>query len=168
MLSVILGLGANLGEPERAFSRAVTDLAVDGEIVSVSHCWQTRPVGPTQPDYVNAAVLLRWPGSPERLLASCRTIEAAAGRDRSTEPRWGPRTLDLDLLIARALVWRSPALVLPHPRFHERAFALAPAAELAPDWIHPLIGRSIASLARDVRAGDPDAIVSRGARRIRY
>ncbi len=160
MVDVVVGLGGNLGRPPDAFAAALRVLAVVGEVVAVSRLWRTRPVGPDQPDYDNAAALLHWPGSARFLLARCLELEAQAGRDRATEARWGPRALDLDLLIAHDLVWRSPELELPHPRLHERAFALIPAAEAAPDWLHPLLGRTLAELAADARAADPDALIS--------
>jgi 2-amino-4-hydroxy-6-hydroxymethyldihydropteridine diphosphokinase len=160
MLHVVLGLGANLGDPPAAFAAAADGLGRLGEVVSVSRLWRTRPVGPDQPDYRNAAALLSWPGDPKSLLEACREIEAAAGRNRSTEQRWGPRVLDLDLLMARDLVWRGPELEVPHPRFHERAFALVPAAELVPDWVHPFIGKTIGELADEVRTADPGALFS--------
>lgn len=160
MLQAIIGLGANLGDGSDAFTTALDGLAISGEVGAVSRLWRTRPVGPEQPDYVNAAALVAWPLSPDTLLERCREFEAAAGRDRTAEVRWGPRTLDLDVLIFKDLVWRSPALEVPHPRFHERAFALVPAAEVAPDWIHPLLGRTLSDLAEEIRTTDPDALIS--------
>lgn len=160
MLDVVIGLGANLGAPAVRFAAAVSELAEIGEILGVSRLWRTRPVGLDQPDFSNAAVLLRWPGDPLHLLRRCHELEIEAGRDRDGEDRWGPRVLDLDLLVARDLVWRGPGLVLPHPRFHERAFALVPAAELAPDWIHLMLGRPIGELAEEVRNEDPGALIS--------
>jgi 2-amino-4-hydroxy-6-hydroxymethyldihydropteridine diphosphokinase len=149
-----------VGDPERSFTAALEALSHSAEICAVSELWRTRPVGPAQPDYLNAVVLLSWPGSPRRLLERCLELEAQAGRDRTREQCWGPRPLDLDLLISRDLVWRSPVLELPHPRLHERAFALVPAAEVAPDWIHPLSGRTLADLATAARTTDPDALLS--------
>jgi len=160
MLHAIIGLGANLGDPARAFATAIADLASSGEVVCVSRLWRTRPLGPDQPGYRNAAVLIRWNGAPGALLRACRELEGAAGRDRTTEQRWGPRVLDLDLLMARDLVWRGPELELPHPRFHQRAFALVPAAELVPEWVHPLVGRTIGDLAEEVLRDDPEALIS--------
>jgi 2-amino-4-hydroxy-6-hydroxymethyldihydropteridine diphosphokinase len=160
MVHVIVGLGANQGDPSAVFSATVDRLGREAEVVATSRFWRTRPVGPVQPDFTNAALLLRWPGDLEELLRRCREIEASAGRDRGAEERWGPRLLDLDLLIARDLVWRSSELVVPHPRFHERAFALVPAAELAPDWIHPTTGRTLSELAREVLATNPEALIT--------
>lgn len=160
MLDVIVGLGANLGDPPTVFTAALNRFGRESELVGVSHLWKTRPVGPEQPDFTNAAILLRWRGDPHGLLRRCREIEGSAGRKREAEDRWGPRVLDLDLLIVRDLVWRSTELVLPHPRFHERAFALVPAAELVPDWVHPIIGRTIGDLAIEVQAAKPDALIS--------
>lgn len=159
MFRVVLGLGGNVGEPAAAFRRALETLDRDGRVTAASRLWRTRPVGPPQPDYLNAAVLVEWPGKPRSLLERCRALEAAAGRDRSNEARWGPRALDLDLLLAADLVCRGPTLELPHPRFQERRFALEPSAEVAPDWLHPLIGLTVAELALAARSHDPDAIL---------
>jgi 2-amino-4-hydroxy-6-hydroxymethyldihydropteridine diphosphokinase len=161
MWQVILGVGANLGEPKRAFRRALDGLDEHGAVLAVSGIFTTRPIGPDQPLFSNAAALLDWSGTPRELLTACQTLENAAGRNRNGEQRWGPRVLDLDLLIARDIVVRSPDLTLPHPRFHERAFALAPAAELVPDWIHPLLGRTISELAEDISRADSSALISR-------
>lgn len=160
MLEAIIGFGANLGDPAATFVKTVDALGTGGEIIAVSSLWRTAPVGPEQPDYLNAALQLRWPGSPNALLTTCRGLEAGAGRERSREARWGPRTLDLDLLLVRDLVWRGPALVIPHPRLHERAFALVPAAEVAPEWVHPLLGRTLTDLAAEARRSNPDALLS--------
>jgi 2-amino-4-hydroxy-6-hydroxymethyldihydropteridine diphosphokinase len=159
MFRVVLGLGGNTGEPEPAFRHALEQLACDGRIEAVSRLWRTRPVGPMQPDYLNAAAVVSWPGGPRSLLAHCRQLEAAAGRDRSTGERWGPRALDLDLLLAEDVVCRGPVLELPHPRLHERRFALEPAAEVAPGWLHPLLGLTVGQLADRQRAREPDAIL---------
>ena len=160
MLHAIIGLGANLGDGSSTFAAVLNDLRTDAEVVAVSRLWHTRPVGPEQPDYLNAAALVRWTNGPGGLLARCQKLETAAGRDRDAELRWGPRTLDLDLLIFEDLVWRGPELEVPHPRFHERAFALVPAAEVAPGWVHPLLGHTLADLAGEARRADPDALLS--------
>jgi 2-amino-4-hydroxy-6-hydroxymethyldihydropteridine diphosphokinase len=158
-MEILIGLGGNLGEPEKAFVRALETLAAEGRVVAVSRLWRTRPVGPSQPEYLNAAALVEWAAGPRPLLDRCRELEVSAGRNRAQEERWGPRSLDLDLLIAVSAVRRGPALDLPHPRLHERRFALEPAAEVVPRWIHPLIGLTIEELAERARQREPDAIL---------
>ncbi len=159
MMRVVLGLGGNLGKPRTAFAQALEALAGVGRVTAVSRLWRTRPIGPSQPDFLNAAALLDWPAGPMSLLDRCRELEAVAGRDRAREEPWGPRTLDLDLLLTTSAVCRGPVLELPHPRLHERRFALEPAAEVAPNWVHPLLGRTIKDLAIAARDREPDAIL---------
>jgi 2-amino-4-hydroxy-6-hydroxymethyldihydropteridine diphosphokinase len=159
MVRVLLGLGSNIGNAQAAFTGCLERLAEEGRVVERSRLWLTRPVGPAQPDFLNAAALIDWPAGPMQLLDRCRELEAAAGRDRSQEARWGPRTLDLDLLLAECAVCRGPALQLPHPRFDQRRFALEPAAEVAPSWVHPLSGLTIEELAEKARQREPDAIL---------
>jgi 2-amino-4-hydroxy-6-hydroxymethyldihydropteridine diphosphokinase len=160
-MQIVVGFGANLGDPAEAFRRALDSLGSKHEIIALSSLFSTRPEGPKQPDYLNLAALLEVRDDPAALLAGCRQLERDAGRDRSREQRWGPRTLDLDLLIARGVVHRGPELVLPHPRFAERAFALLPASELAPSWTHPVLGRTIVELATEAERRDPDAVLTR-------
>jgi len=146
-LRLIVGLGGNLGDVQRAFAGARGELSAAGEVLARSAIWRSAAVGPPQPDFLNAALLLATDLHPAALLERCRRIERAAGRDRAGEARWGPRPLDLDLLIAPGLVIEAPDLTLPHPRLVERRFALAPAAELAPEWLHPRACRTLAELA---------------------
>ena len=159
MLRVVLGLGGNIGDPALAFAAALAEFSDDGWIIATSRLWQTVAVGPEQPDYLNAAAVIHWPGGPRALLEKCRALEAEAGRDRGTEERWGPRALDLDLLLADGLVCRGPKLELPHPRFHQRLFALEPAAEVAPEWLHPLLGETVSELVEARRPNEPDGSV---------
>jgi 2-amino-4-hydroxy-6-hydroxymethyldihydropteridine diphosphokinase len=158
-MEILLGLGGNLGKPDEAFARALGALAGGGQVVAASRLWRTRPVGPSQPDFLNAAAVIEWPDEPRSLLDRCRELEVATGRDRAGEDRWGPRSLDLDLLMAQAAVIRGPELEIPHPRLHQRRFALEPAAEVAATWIHPLFGLTIEMLAEQAREREPDAIL---------
>jgi 2-amino-4-hydroxy-6-hydroxymethyldihydropteridine diphosphokinase len=144
---LLLGLGGNLGDVPAAFSRAAGALAGRFRLVSASSLWRSAPLGPPQPDYLNAAILVESDSPPLAVLGFTRLLEARAGREREREARWGPRPLDLDVLLAPGLVVVSPALVLPHPRLPERRFALAPAAEIVPEWLHPLLHRTVAELA---------------------
>jgi len=159
MVRVILGLGGNQGDTQRLFADCLATFAMAGRLVATSRLWRTRAAGPPQADFLNAAAVIDWPAGPRHLHAHCQELERAAGRDRSQEERWGPRPLDLDLLLARSLVCRGALLELPHPRFHARRFALEPAVEVASDWIHPLLGRTITALADEAREREPEAIV---------
>ncbi len=152
-MDVIVGLGGNLGDVLRTFAFAHARLAQECPIRATSSLWHSAPVGPAQPEFSNAVVLVGWDRHPLELLAVCQGIEAEAGRDRRQESRWGPRMLDLDLLIARDVVASGPSLSLPHPRLHERRFALLPAAELAPTWVHPLLHVTLGELSSRI---DPD------------
>ena len=160
MVRVLLGLGSNLGESRLAFSCCIESLAAEGRIVATSRLWHTRAFGPPQPDFLNGAIVIDWPTGPRSLLNRCLDLEAGAGRDRTREERWGPRALDLDLLLAEAAVCRGPNLELPHPRLHERRFALEPAFEVAPEWTHPLLGCTITELVHEARDRDPEGIIS--------
>jgi 2-amino-4-hydroxy-6-hydroxymethyldihydropteridine diphosphokinase len=148
-----VALGANLGDRAGALARAVEALrATPGvHVVAVSRTWETAPVGPPQPAYLNAAAALDTELDAIALLARLHEIERAAGRTRGAE-RNLPRTLDLDLLLFGGLVIESPELVVPHPRMHQRAFVLEPLAEIAPEELHPVLGERIAVLAERVRA----------------
>lgn len=110
--------------------------------------YQTTAVGPPQPDYLNGCALLRVSLTPEELLAALLQTEAQFGRLR--RERWGPRVLDLDLLLFDHLILDSPTLQIPHPRMVERAFVLVPLAEVAPDWIEPISQKPIATLVQAV------------------
>lgn len=153
-MRIILGLGGNLGEPPRAFAAVLASLgADDARVLTRSALYRSEPVGPPQPRYWNAAVLLESEMPLLVLLGRCQALESAAGRRRDGV-RWGPRTLDIDLLVAEEIVHRGPRLTLPHPELTTRAFAAVPAAEVAPEWAHPVVGASLRALAaRLSRAG---------------
>jgi 2-amino-4-hydroxy-6-hydroxymethyldihydropteridine diphosphokinase len=151
---VALALGGNLGDSLRLLETALDDLdhAPGLRLRARSSWWRSRAVGPPQPDYLNGCALLDTHLSPEALLEVMQAIERRHGRIR--RERWGPRTLDLDLIFYADLRLDTERLVLPHPRFRERAFVLLPLAEIAPGWIDPLTGRAVADLARQAPAQD--------------
>lgn len=128
-----VGLGANLGQPAATLSQALRQLGTlpHTELTAQSSLYRSAPLDAGGPDYVNAVARLRTGLSAPALLAALLELEAAAGRQRPY--RHAPRTLDLDLLLYDTLRLQSPELTLPHPRMHQRAFVLAPLAELAPD-----------------------------------
>lgn len=148
--NVLLGLGANLGACRETLTRAWEEISfLPGvDAVRISGFFETSPVGgpPGQPDYLNAAVLLRTALPPETLLARLQEIENRHGRVRLE--RWGPRTLDIDLLLYGSLVLDTPVLTLPHPRMLHRRFVLDPANEIVPEMVHPETGRTIAEHLR--------------------
>jgi len=138
-----VGLGANLGDREATIERALELLAEEEgvAVVAVSALRETEPVGVTeQPRFLNGAVALETALSAQVLLETLLGIERSLGRAR-TGVRWGPRTIDLDLLVYGSEVLDEPGLHVPHPRLHERRFALEPLAELDPALEIPGRGR---------------------------
>ena len=147
MTVAYVGLGANLGAREETLRRALELLAAaDGvSLLAASQLRETEPVGVVdQPPFLNGAVALETTHTPRELLDLLLTIEASLGRVR--EERWGPRTVDLDLLVYGDEVVDAPGLRVPHPHLHERRFALEPLAELAPELDVPGRGRVSALL----------------------
>ncbi len=135
---VVVGLGANLGEALATLQAAVGEIAaLDGvTVLAASPVYRTAPVGgPDQPDYHNAAVLLDVERAPLELLRALQAIELGHGRERLV--RWGPRTLDLDVLLWGEEAIDLPDLAVPHPRLVERRFALEPLLDVAPDAVLP-------------------------------
>jgi 2-amino-4-hydroxy-6-hydroxymethyldihydropteridine diphosphokinase len=149
-----IGLGSNLtsraGGPKATLAAAITRLRTLGDVVAQSSFYETEPVGyAEQPKFLNAAIALQTQLSPLELLHNLLAIEREFGRDRSATPAKGPRTLDLDLLLVDDRILDSPQLTVPHPAIAQRRFVLAPLAEIAPSIVHPVAGKSIATLLRE-------------------
>ncbi|ROS25894.1 2-amino-4-hydroxy-6-hydroxymethyldihydropteridine diphosphokinase [Cellulomonas sp. PhB150] len=157
-VDVVLALGSNLGAPQDTLRRAVGDLGdIPGvQVVDVSPLARTAPVGgPEQPDFLNAVVLARTSLSARDLLRATQSVEQAHGRER--HEHWGPRTLDVDIIVYGSLTAVSDDLEVPHPRAHERAFVLQPWAQVSPDAVLPgLGGGPVAALA--ATAPDRDGV----------
>jgi 2-amino-4-hydroxy-6-hydroxymethyldihydropteridine diphosphokinase len=145
-----VGLGANLGDRAATMRAALEQLAAEPEVdlVAVSGFRETEPLGLTdQPLFLNAAAAVETALTPRTLLDRLLAIEGRLGRTR-TGPRFGPRTIDLDLLLYGDEVIDEPGLTVPHPRLHERLFALEPLAELDPEVIAPGLGPLAGIIAR--------------------
>lgn len=139
--------GSNLGERKANLDFAVASLGKGGSVTRISSCFETEPVGYLdQPWFLNQAVELETLLAPPELLSLCQSIETAAGRVRTFAN--APRTLDLDILLFGDVVLNRSDLVIPHPRLAERRFALEPLAQIAPDFIHPVLKLSIKDLGK--------------------
>ena len=143
-VDVVIGLGSNLGDRMGYLREAVGLLSAQVVVLASSHVYETVPVGgPSQGAFLNAAVRVLAEGTPHGLLDTVLDVERKLGRERSE--RWGPRTIDLDLLWSPDARARSSRLTLPHPRLLERAFALVPLLDVAPDALCPESGVTYAS-----------------------
>lgn len=184
--SCVIALGSNdnsvFGDARETVVTAARDVAaISRAPASCSQLYATPafPAG-TGPDYVNAAIAITSETPAAELLAALHRIEAAAGRVRAT--RWGQRTLDIDLIAYGAAIapdiatynhWRNltlaeqtrsapQELILPHPRLQDRAFVLVPLCDIAPDWVHPVLGKTARNLCADLPAADRAAVVPIG------
>jgi 2-amino-4-hydroxy-6-hydroxymethyldihydropteridine diphosphokinase len=145
--SCAIGLGSNLGDSRSILISAIDRLKIHPqiEVLAVSSWYQTKPVGPPQPDYINGCATIQTSLTPLELLSVLQAIETDFGRVRGEV--WGARTLDLDLLLYETQIVDVPNLQIPHLHMTERAFVLIPLAEIAANWIEPKSGDSIAILA---------------------
>jgi 2-amino-4-hydroxy-6-hydroxymethyldihydropteridine diphosphokinase len=133
-----LGLGSNVGDRLRNLQSAadLLDARTDLRVAASSRVWETDPVGgPPQPDYLNAVLEVQTELAPRGLLEACQHVEEALHRDRAV--RWGPRTIDVDILLFDDVSMNEPDLTIPHPRLQERAFVVLPLMELAPELLLP-------------------------------
>lgn len=152
METVFIGFGSNLGDREAncRLGMKLLEENRDVRVVRVSPLYTTQPVGYTEQGwFVNGAAELETSLEPEALLDFMKDVERAAGRT-SGGPRFGPRVLDLDILLYGDRVVDLPHLAVPHPRMHERRFVLAPLADLEPDRMHPVLGRTLGDLLEGI------------------
>ncbi|WP_339383855.1 2-amino-4-hydroxy-6-hydroxymethyldihydropteridine diphosphokinase [Fortiea sp. LEGE XX443] len=151
---VALALGSNLGDSQAILAAAIAHLSrIPGiQLEAISSWYQTKAVGPPQPDYINGGAILQVDMAPQLLLDTLLATEQQFGRVR--QERWGPRSLDLDILLYDQVILDTPNLQIPHPRMRERAFVLVPLAEISPDWIEPVSGYTIKELVKDVDCSD--------------
>ncbi|MCL6622259.1 MAG: 2-amino-4-hydroxy-6-hydroxymethyldihydropteridine diphosphokinase [Syntrophobacterales bacterium] len=150
-----IGLGANLGDPPRQVAEAVARLRElpEVEVLTCSRLYRTPPLGPPgQPWYVNAVVQVKTRLTPEELMRQLLWLERQMGRERGE--RWGPRLIDLDLLLYDGEVHRGPEVTVPHPEMHRRAFVLVPLAEIAPEAWHPVLHKTAREMLAELDAAE--------------
>ncbi|SEQ29090.1 dihydroneopterin aldolase/2-amino-4-hydroxy-6-hydroxymethyldihydropteridine diphosphokinase,TIGR01498 [Lachnospiraceae bacterium NE2001] len=150
---VYLGLGSNLGDKRGYLNKAVEELTNDAFVTvrKVSDYIVTEPYGPVdQPDFLNAVMEIETPLEPDELLALIHDIEQEAGRERIVH--WGPRTLDIDILLFDDMVINTKDLTIPHPEMHKREFVLEPLVEIAPYIYHPTLKRNVVQMLEDLKA----------------
>ena len=144
-----IGIGSNMGDRQSNCQQAIELLSEAGRVTGASSLYYTEPVGyKEQEDFINAAAALDTDLTPTALLALCHSIEDRMGRTRTV--RWGPRTIDLDILLFGDKVMNQADLIIPHPMMATRKFVLAPLVELAPEVLHPLLQKTVAQLFREI------------------
>jgi 2-amino-4-hydroxy-6-hydroxymethyldihydropteridine diphosphokinase/dihydroneopterin aldolase len=149
--SAVIACGSNLEDRRALIEQGIKDLCVPGiELLKKSDIIETKPVGPVeQGDFLNGCLLVRTVFSPEELLACCRRAEEQAHRQRTVH--WGPRTLDLDIIAYDDLVLETDTLTIPHPEMQNRLFVLEPMAQICPDWVHPVLKKTVRQLMNQLQ-----------------
>ncbi len=160
-MGIYLGLGSNLGNREANLRMALRGLARLARVEAVSSLYETEAEGPPQPAYYNAACAIATGLEPLGLLRFLKSLEHEIGR-RPAPDENAPRVIDLDILLWDDLVLESPELRIPHPRLAGRPFVLAPLAEIAPEAVHPVSGKSIARLAAEAGSEGLRLVAARG------
>ncbi|HEV8575410.1 MAG TPA: 2-amino-4-hydroxy-6-hydroxymethyldihydropteridine diphosphokinase [Dehalococcoidia bacterium] len=152
MATVYVGLGANIGNREANLRMALRGLTSMARVEALSSLYETEPEGPEQPPFLNAVCRIETGLEPESLLRFLKSLEHEIGR-RSGGRRWGPRPIDLDILLYEDRVLEGRELTVPHPRMAERAFVLVPLAEIAPDARLPGIDSTVEGLVKSIETG---------------
>ncbi len=151
--SVYLALGANLGDRKNTLNKAIRALPPPVEITAVSRLYETAPAYVLdQPAFLNMALQGQTELSPSDLLAFLKRLEEKIGRKKTV--RYGPRKIDLDIIFYNRRVLNLPDLQIPHPRMQERGFVLHPLTDIAPNYVHPVLNRTITDLAADLPSDD--------------
>ena len=154
--NVFIALGSNQGDRELNLLRAVAEIGKleQTRITALSGFYDTEPVGPVdQPNFLNGVLRVETALSPRHLLVELQRIETEVFR-RVRDVQWGPRPMDLDILLYGDLILEEEGLVIPHPRLHERRFVLVPLAEIAPGQLHPRLGKRMDELLRSLPPGE--------------
>ncbi len=153
MVEAVIALGSNVGDRQANLNKAVRLLGTAGNVTAVSSTYETEPMYlEDQPWFLNAVVAIDTRLAPRDLLRAVQSAEAMLGRKRNV--RYGPRTIDLDILFYDGLVLSEPGLELPHPKLAERLFVLVPLAEIRPGLAHPVLGVTISELVTALKANE--------------
>jgi dihydroneopterin aldolase/2-amino-4-hydroxy-6-hydroxymethyldihydropteridine diphosphokinase len=147
-----IGIGSNLGDKEKNIEDAIRLISESGftKIVKISSLYKTEPVGYVKQDwFVNAVIKVKTKLSPKELLDSLSEIEKDLGRERVK--KWGPRIIDLDILFYDKLILNEEGVTIPHPHLHERNFVLKPFCKIEPEFIHPILNKSILMLYNELQ-----------------
>lgn len=156
METVYISIGSNLGDRVQNSIRAIEGISEFAEVTAVSSFYETDPVGnEDQPPFINSVVEIKTDLSPHRLLQKLHSLEKKLGRLR--EIKWGPRTIDLDVIFYGNLTIKDSDLIIPHPEAHKRRFVLEPMEEIAPKRIHPSLKQSISELLKKLK--DPHKVM---------
>lgn len=161
-----IALGSNLGDRQAALTRAINELSERvGPVIAASRIYETLPLNPpelqgsSQPDFLNAVVQCSTDLDPFQVLDEVLLIELEMGRERADGLRWEPRIIDIDLLAMGSATISTTKLQLPHPELHRRDFVLIPFAEIAPDYLHPALKRTVKELLDDLQGTSSAGLV---------